>query len=98
MSDNEREEVTLSPEDVVKFLTKVGADKPCPFCGSDNWRAPGGTDILSHVIPWSNAKGEMYMNGTPLFVMVCARCSFVRSHAFSATHVKSVIEGSIDGD
>lgn len=98
MSDEKAEQVTLTPEDISKFFSKVGANKPCPFCGSEAWRVPGGGEILSNAMPWANAEGEMYMNGIPLFMMVCARCNFVRSHAFSPSYVKSVVDGPSDGN
>jgi hypothetical protein len=96
MEEEGRELPDVSPDDLGEFFKSVGAATNCPVCGSDKWKVPGNAEVLAHAIPWATAAGDMYMNGVPVFTMVCSRCYFVRMHAFSVGQLRAIVSGKGD--
>jgi hypothetical protein len=93
-SEDKRREIinALPPTDAVgraRFaLARSGAKLECLSCGADNWWAPQNPGHLNVLALLNTQTFQVSASKeTEVFVMVCGKCFFVRSH------VKSFIDG-----
>lgn len=63
---------------LTKFLEKVNSTRPCPFCGSDNWRIAGDSEF-NLLVTYDAGHEDNDVFAT--YTLMCDGCGFVRSHA-----------------
>ena len=71
--------LSLEEHDAVrKWLTERGATRPCPSCGNEQWSVG---DRLALLSTWAPNGPFVIGAGYPVVVLVCSRCTFMRTHS-----------------
>jgi len=64
----------------------------CPFCKGTRWEAVNGAGFVGSAIPYGDGKGDMYMGGYPVLILVCPTCNFMRNIALTSEVLEIVLE------
>lgn len=84
---------------VADWLAGRGASSECPFCRHTRWEAVNGSGHIGNAVPYgSDGKGDMYLGGYPILLLMCGKCNFVRPLALTPELQASVIEGEPSAD
>lgn len=74
------------------WLTERCKTSECPFCKGTRWEAVNGADVTGNAIPYGDGKGDMYMVGYPVLILVCPTCHFLRNIALTPDVLEVVLE------
>ncbi len=84
---------------VAQWLGEKGAASECPFCKNIRWEAVNGSAYVGNAIPFSpDGKGDMFISGYPVLLLMCSRCNFVRHLALTPELHAFVVEGEPSAD
>ncbi|MHC4839913.1 MAG: hypothetical protein ACYTDT_02990 [Planctomycetota bacterium] len=67
-------------DDIVKRITEAGVNRPCPRCGSENFRLVDGYAVFGMV---ENLEDEGVKNLVPSACVACSQCGFLTFHALA---------------
>lgn len=67
-------------DDIVKRLTDAGVNRPCPRCGSENFKLVDGYAVFGMV---ENLEDEGVQNLVPSVCVACSKCGYLTYHALA---------------
>lgn len=87
--------IRISLAKLTVWINENKISNKCPFCETSEWTVPQNDTILGCALPWGDGKGDMFMTGMPVIVLVCNKCFFVRPMALDRG-LREIITEEID--